>query len=153
MGNQSGQNVLRILPDCLGNNQWRMAINLGEDLNALLLRGDETVAGFWINAMSARRFPTQFFDCRDQATFHTGLFRPALNVCAFTQVTVGDKNDILHVVSSSGTDALSSTSGLTALIRQDRLIPKAKHSAASHQTKCVHGIGFLHRHWHLRRPL
>ena len=98
VGNQTGQNVLRILPHGLGHDQGGGGVYMTKNLDSLTLAGDEPVARVRVHRMAARDAGAQIGphigNGLGQSAFHFRLGGPAHGVGAFAQIAAGHKNDI-----------------------------------------------------------
>ncbi len=90
---ETGQEVVRILPDGLGDDQRRASIDMGEDLHAFFLRCDEAVALRLLEGMCAHELVPEVRHRGGELLFHRGLGRPAFLVGGEAQVAIGDEQD------------------------------------------------------------
>ena len=79
---QADEDMLRVLPDALDDDQRRVLRNAGEDVAPLALRGDEAVrlAVGRALGMGAAKGPAEIGEGRDRLTFQPLLRRPAADV-------------------------------------------------------------------------
>ena len=95
MRSQSGENVVRILPDGFGDNQRRIGINAFEDFETFALRINEPVSGDWIELMRADQLVAFRFERGGKGGFHLFLRGPADLIGGEAEVATGDE---LHLV-------------------------------------------------------
>ena len=77
MRGESRENVVRILPYGLGNDERRLRINAAKYIDAFPLAGDETVLQRGIVTVSAGDGISLILQRRAQGHFHPGLRGPA----------------------------------------------------------------------------
>jgi len=90
---ESVEDVVRILPDGLGDDDGRVGIDTGEDFHAFLLRGDEAVFHVGLVAVGADEFVAKVGDGGGEGLFHFLLGGPADGVGGVAEVAVGDQRD------------------------------------------------------------
>ena len=90
---QSGQHMMRILPDSLGNDQRRVGIDAAKNLDALALAGDEAVLFLRVVGVGAFDREALRFDRFDEGVFHRLLGGPAGLIRGETQIAAGDELD------------------------------------------------------------
>ncbi len=95
VGEQTLQEMVAILPDRLGNDDWRILRDIAEDLHAVLLAVDETVAPLGVESVSAANFAAFFLDGLDQQSLHGLLGFLAFLVGRGAEIAVGDQDDLL----------------------------------------------------------
>ena len=94
VGDQAMQNVMRILPDALRDNQRGLGINPRKNAHAFLLGADEPVFFIILVGMGPDQFITGFRQRCLQHLLHFGLFSPAGLVGGEAQITIGDQGDL-----------------------------------------------------------
>jgi hypothetical protein len=92
---QAGKEVMRILPDALGDNERCGGINPGEHSHALFLRGDEAMINILLEGVGADELVAKRGNNLGQLFFHGGLGRPAFFIGRLAEVAVGDQIDAL----------------------------------------------------------
>ena len=95
MADEAGQDMVRVLPDGLGDDDRRVRIDLGEDLQALLLAGDEPVAESRVVRVGALDLDVERIQRRDDLFLHGLLRGPAGFVGALAQVAARRHQDFL----------------------------------------------------------
>ena len=97
MREQPVQQVMRVLPHRLGNDQRRVGRDVFENFHSVFLAVDEAVLFFRIERMAALHRPSLALDGGDDDCFHGGLRRPAFLVRGQTQVAAGDEVGGFHL--------------------------------------------------------
>ena len=95
MREQSVQQVVRILPHRLSDDERGIGIDVAKHLDALLLRADEAVAQLRFVRVGADQSVAKRGDGGRELGLHLGLGGPALLVGGSAQVAVGDELDDL----------------------------------------------------------
>ena len=93
MRDEAVEEVVRILPDALGDDERRGGVEVGKHRHAFLLGADETVLHISFVGMGADEFVTERGDDLGELFFHGGLGGPALLVGGLAQIAVGDEVD------------------------------------------------------------
>jgi hypothetical protein len=96
---EPGKNIVTVLPDGLGNNDWGVWMDLQENIHSHALAGDEPVSqivAVWVRATQRKSLREQG---RGEFLFHFGLRRPADLICGLAKVSTGDEE---HFVGSNG---------------------------------------------------
>ncbi len=93
MADEPRQDVVGILPDCFGDDDRRLRINAGEDFEALLLAGDESMLESRIIGMGALDFDAERGQRGGDLLLHSFLRRPAGLVGALPQVAARRHQD------------------------------------------------------------
>ena len=93
VGGQSGQNMMRILPHGLGDDERCIRRDAAEDLDAFPLAGDEAVLLFRIVRMRPFDDAALGFESSGQSLLHGFLRGPAGLIGRKTQITAGDEVD------------------------------------------------------------
>ena len=88
---ESGKDVVRILPHGLGNDDRRVGRDAGKGIHALALVRQESVATFGIDWMGALQRDAEPLHRLTQLGFQRLLCRPADLVGAFAQVAAGEQ--------------------------------------------------------------
>ena len=86
MPDEAGQDVIRVLPDGLGDDDRRVRVDLRENLEAFLLAGDEAVLASEVKGMGALDLDVEPRERLRHLAFHRRLGRPAGLVGALTQI-------------------------------------------------------------------
>jgi hypothetical protein len=94
MRQQSAQYVMRILPDGLGHDQLGFRVDVGKDLDAVVLRVDEAVSFFRIVRMRTYHFIPGRAEGFSERFFHRLLGGPALPIGCQPQISVGYKQHL-----------------------------------------------------------
>ena len=95
MMDETGKNVMGILPDRLGHDHWRGWIDPGEGLHALALGCEKSVTSLGPEGMRAAQVTTFPPEGRDKPVFHFLLCRPTGHVGAFTQIAAGEQQNLI----------------------------------------------------------
>ena len=95
MADQAGKNVVGVLPDRLGHDDRRARVDLGEDLEAFLLAGNEAVLAGWVIWVGALDLDVAGRQRLDDLLLHRGLRRPAGFVGALAQIAARRHQDFL----------------------------------------------------------
>ncbi len=90
MGIEAVKHVMAVLPDRLGDDQRRGGREGAEHLHALLLAGDEAVAGGFVHRMAAADFKSLGAHGEHHLLLHGVLRGPAHRVRREAQVAAGD---------------------------------------------------------------
>jgi hypothetical protein len=77
MGEQSGEYMGAVLPNCLSHYDGRIGMNVLEDLHPHALRVNEAVLQNWIDRVSAAQLDPLFEKSGRQLLFQAGLRGPA----------------------------------------------------------------------------
>lgn len=93
MGDKAVEQVVRILPDALGDDERGGGVYGGEDLHAFFLGADEAVLHVLLVGVGADELVAEGGDDLGELFFHGGLGRPALFVGGLAKVAVGDEID------------------------------------------------------------
>ena len=88
---QTGEHVVRILPDRLGHDELGVGIDAGEDAHPFLLRSDEAVFFVLLVGMGTNQLVSRVRDAPPQCLFHLVLGGPAVLVGRKSQVAAGDQ--------------------------------------------------------------
>jgi hypothetical protein len=87
------EDVVRILPDGLGDDDGRLRVDRGEHRHAFLLGGDEAVLEGGLVGMGADELVAELGDSGGELPLHRLLAGPGFFVGGLAQVTVGDEQD------------------------------------------------------------
>ena len=87
------QNVMRVLPDGLGNDQRCAARNLAKDFHSIFLRINKTMSHFLTKTMRALDRPAFQFERFVQRTLHCKLSGFAFLICRSAKVSIGYEID------------------------------------------------------------
>ncbi len=96
MRGQSSENVVRILPHSLRDDEGRVRIDVAEDLDAHLLRVDEAMLLHAIKRVGAFDRTALGFECDGEFVLHVLLGGPAGLIGGKTEVARGNEVDGLH---------------------------------------------------------
>ena len=91
MRREPGEDVMRILPHRLGDDERRIGIHVAENFEAELLRINEAVLRFRIERMRAHDADTLGGERVGEQLFHRSLRRPADLICGEPQIATGDQ--------------------------------------------------------------
>ena len=91
MRDEAGEEMVRVLPDGLGDDERGLGIEAGEDLHALFLRTDEAVLLGGFVGVGADEFKTELGDGGGEGLLHRVLRGPADFVGGWAEVAVGDE--------------------------------------------------------------
>jgi hypothetical protein len=97
MGRETGQHMVRILPDSLGYHEGRLGRNLSENGHPLMLASDKAVAGARLLSVGANDRVACVGDGVAKNFFHFLLGRPALLVRREPQIAAGYQIDVLTI--------------------------------------------------------
>src|SRR4051812_12472867 len=84
---------MRILPNCLGDDERRLGWNAAEDVDPLALARNETVPHIGAFRVRSNDLISVVFHGLSQQSFQLLLRGPALPIGALAQVTTGDEID------------------------------------------------------------
>src|ERR1700744_2786873 len=88
---QACKHMVRILPHCLGYDQWSIFRNVREDIHSVALAVDEAVLLGWIERMRTNDFSPKRANCLRQSIFKTFLRRPAELICGGPKIGTGNQ--------------------------------------------------------------
>ena len=88
---QAVEDVVRVLPDGLGDDQRLVGIDVAEDLHAFLLIADEAVLFVLLVRVAADELVALGLECGGEGLLHRGLGGPALLVGGEAEVAVDDE--------------------------------------------------------------
>lgn len=97
VGDQTVQQVVRILPNGFRDDDRGFAIDFRKDIHALALAGDEAVLELGVVFVGSLQFAAKCVNDRSQFFFHFVLFFPAALVGAETEVTIGDEEYVFFL--------------------------------------------------------
>ena len=95
MRGEASENVMRVLPDGLGDDERRVGINVLEDVHAFALRINEAVFGVRIELVRANQFVAFSLERGGERGFHFLLRRPARLVGREAQIATGDELNLV----------------------------------------------------------
>ena len=95
MRGESGEDVMRVLPDGFRNDERRGRVNVFEHFQAFALRINEAVPGRRVVGVRAYDFIALGLDGGAEGVFHCLLRRPANLVGRETQIAAGDELDLI----------------------------------------------------------
>ena len=95
---KAGQDVVAVLPDGLGDDERRVDGDGFEDLQAVFLAVDETMAFLRVERMGAANLTALALDGGDEQGFHGGLGFLASLVGGKSQIAAGDQVNRFHEV-------------------------------------------------------
>jgi len=95
VGNQTTQQMVRILPYRFGNNQRRIGMDFVKNLHPLFLRADKSMLFSRVVFVSAIQLIPFSLDSFRQPAFHRFLCLPAGLVDGKSQITAGDQGDFV----------------------------------------------------------
>ena len=95
MRGESGEDVMRVLPDGFGDNERRIGINALEDIHAFALRINKTVSGVLVILVRADDVIAFRLERGGEGGFHLFLRGPADLIGREAQIAAGDE---LHLV-------------------------------------------------------
>jgi hypothetical protein len=93
MAHEAREQVVRILPHRLGYDERGIGIELGEDREALLLRGDETVFDRRLVRVGPDELAAEAGHRGGEPFFHGGLGGPADLIGRLAQIAIGHEQD------------------------------------------------------------
>ena len=91
MRNETVEQVVRVLPDRLGNNKGRLPVDLCKHIHALALAGDEAVLEIGVIFVGPLKITTEAFDYASEFLLHLILFRPAVLIGSNTEIAIGNE--------------------------------------------------------------
>ena len=94
MREQSGQDVVRVLPYGLGHDELGPRVDAGEDAHAFFLRTDEAVLFVFLVRMGADQLVAGLGHGLGQQIFHFFLLRPTSLVGREAQIAAGRQEDL-----------------------------------------------------------
>ena len=83
--------MVRVLPDCLGDDEGRLPVDLCKHIHALALAGDEAVLEIGVIFVGPLKITTKSFDDASEFLLHLILLRPAVLIGGDTEIAIGNE--------------------------------------------------------------
>lgn len=79
------------MPDCLGDDEGRLPVDLCKYIHALTLAGDEAVLEIGVIFVSPLKITAKALDDASEFLLHLILFRPAVLIGGDTEIAIGNE--------------------------------------------------------------